>query len=148
MIPNVLPKGNHQDLKMLSNGRIYKKIADFCGLTYPQPPEKLNEMTSVLSLTFHCPEHLLNQWKKYVDEQLSLLADNLMDVDQYYLSEVQSEMVNEGKNYNLLLIFSNADLRDDFLESELKNIEERIFSEFGSDVMLFETLLNPLKIRV
>lgn len=104
-------------------------------------------MTSVLSLTFHCPEHRLNQWKKYVGEQLSLLADNLMDVDQYYLSEVESEMISEGQNYNLLLIFSTAELRADFLESELKNIEERIISEFGHDVMLFQTLLNPIKIR-
>ncbi len=104
-------------------------------------------MTSVLSLTFHCQAHRLNEWEKYVDEKLTLLADNLMDADQYYLSEVHSDMINEGKNYNLLLMFANEDLRADFLESELKNIEERIAAEFGQDIMIFQTSLNPIKIR-
>ncbi len=105
-------------------------------------------MTSVLSLTFHCPEHRLKEWENYVRESLTVLADNLMDPDQYYLSEVYTDMINEGKNYNLLLIFGNETLRTDFLESELMNIEERIAAKFGADVMIFQTLLNPVKIRI
>lgn len=102
---------------------------------------------SLLSITFHCTEKTLKDWEKYVNETLGLLADNLMDVDQYFLSEVQSEMINEGKNYNLLLVFANEDLRTDFVESELENIKERIELKFGTEVMIFLTYLNPKKVR-
>lgn len=102
---------------------------------------------SLLSITFHATENILKDWELYVDETLGLLAENLMDVDQYFLSEVQSEMINEGKNYNLLLVFANEELRTDFTESELENIRERIESKFGAEVMIFLTHLNPKKTR-
>jgi len=97
---------------------------------------------SLLSLTFHCTENRLSDWEKYVDETLFLLAENLMDADKYILSEVHSDMINEGKNYNLLLVFANHDLRDQFIENELINIQERVEKEFGESVMIFQTSLN------
>lgn len=102
---------------------------------------------SIVSITFHSPESHLEKWKNYVDETLSLLAENLMDADKYILSEVESEMINEGKNYNLLLVFDNDELREQFMENEFKNITERIENEFGENIAIFQTFLNPKKTR-
>ncbi|MGE8552698.1 DUF4286 family protein [Chryseobacterium jejuense] len=103
---------------------------------------------SVLSITFHCTKNNLEEWENYIDETLILMTENLMDVNQYILSEVHSDYIDEGKNYNLLLIFDNDELRNDFLESELKNIAERIENQFGQEVLIFDTLLNPKKSRL
>lgn len=103
---------------------------------------------SVLSITFHCTKNNLEEWENYIDETLVLMTENLMDVNKYILSEVHSDYIDEGKNYNLLLIFDNDDLRNDFLESELKNIAERIENKFGQEVLIFDTLLNPKKSRL
>ncbi|AZA89564.1 Uncharacterised protein [Chryseobacterium nakagawai] len=103
---------------------------------------------SVLSITFHCTKNNLEEWENYIDETLILMTENLMDVDKYILSEVHSDYIDEGKNYNLLLVFDNDELRTDFLESELKNIAERIENKFGPEVMIFDTLLNPKKSRL
>jgi hypothetical protein len=71
-----------------------------------------------------------------------------MDVNQYILSEVHSDYIEEGKNYNLLLIFDNDQLREDFIKSEMENIAERIEAKFGQEVMIFNTFLNPKKSRL
>ncbi|UKB81796.1 DUF4286 family protein [Chryseobacterium sp. MEBOG06] len=103
---------------------------------------------SVLSITFHCTKNNLEEWENYIDETLVLMTENLMDVTKYMLSEVHSDYIEDGKNYNLLLIFDNDELRSDFIESELKNISERIESKFGQEVMIFNTFLNPRKQRM
>ncbi|OBW42512.1 MULTISPECIES: DUF4286 family protein [Chryseobacterium] len=100
---------------------------------------------SVLSITFHCINSSIDEWENYVDETLVLMAENLLDVDKYILSEVHSDFIEEGKNYNLLLIFDDDEKRTDFMESELLNISERIETKFGQDVMIFNTSLNPKK---
>ena len=100
---------------------------------------------SVLSITFHCINSSIDEWENYVDETLVLMTENLLDVDKYILSEVHSDFIDEGKNYNLLLIFDNEEKRTDFMESELLNISERIETKFGQDVMIFNTSLNPKK---
>lgn len=102
---------------------------------------------SVLSITFHCTKNNLEEWENYIDETLILMAENLLDVNKYILSEVQSDYIDEGKNYNLLLVFDNDDLREDFVQSELKNIAERVEARFGTEVMIFNTFLNPRKTR-
>ncbi len=102
---------------------------------------------SVLSITFHTPAPLLEAWETYVNNELHQMAENLMDVEKYVLSEVYSEMINEGKNTNLLLIFENDEKREDFLGIEMQNITERIENQFGHEVMVFQTLLNPIKTR-
>lgn len=103
---------------------------------------------SVLSLTFHCTKNNLQAWENYMDETLVLMTENLMDVNRYLLSEVHSDYIEEGKNYNLLLMFDTDELREDFLKSELANIAERVEAKFGQEVMIFNTLLNPKKSRM
>lgn len=103
---------------------------------------------SVLSITFHCTKDNLEEWENYIDETLVLMTENLLDVNKYILSEVHSEYIEDGKNYNLLLIFDNDNLRDDFVKSELENIAERIEMKFGQEVMIFNTFLNPKKTRL
>ena len=102
---------------------------------------------SFLSLTVHNTESINKEWENYLGNDLHQMIENLMDVEKYILSEVQSDMVNEGKNTNLLLVFDNEEKRDDFIEIELKNITERIESKFGENVMVFTTFLNPKKSR-
>ncbi|HPZ25565.1 MAG TPA: DUF4286 domain-containing protein, partial [Kaistella sp.] len=77
---------------------------------------------SFLSLTFHNTESINKEWENYLGNDLHQMIENLMDVEKYILSEVQSDMINEGKNTNLLLVFDNEEKRDDFIEIELKNI--------------------------
>ncbi|WP_419870745.1 DUF4286 family protein [Chryseobacterium sp. CT-SW4] len=102
---------------------------------------------SVLSITFHCTKNNIEDWENYMDETLVLMTENLMDVNKYILSEVHSDYIDEGKNYNLLLVFDNDELRNDFIESELVNITERIEKKFGENIMIFNTFLNPKKSR-
>ncbi|KXH84425.1 DUF4286 family protein [Chryseobacterium kwangjuense] len=102
---------------------------------------------SLLSITFHCTKNNIEEWENYIDETLVLMAENLMDVNKYILSEVHSDFIEEGKNYNLLLMFDNDDLREDFIQSEMLNISERIEKKFGQEVMIFNTFLNPKKSR-
>ncbi|WP_284463447.1 DUF4286 family protein [Chryseobacterium sp.] len=103
---------------------------------------------SLLSITFHCTKNNLEEWENYIDETLILMTENLMDVSKYILSEVHSDYIDEGKNYNLLLMFDNDELRNDFIESELKNIAEHVENKFGQEVMIFNTFLNPKKSRL
>ncbi|KFF12238.1 DUF4286 family protein [Chryseobacterium soli] len=103
---------------------------------------------SVLSITFHCTKNNIEEWENYIDETLVLMTENLMDVSKYILSEVHSDYIEDGKNYNLLLIFDNEDLRTDFIESELENIAEIIEKKFGQEIMIFNTFLNPKKTRL
>ena len=102
---------------------------------------------SVLSITFHSTESTGKEWGNYLEGEFHQMVENLMDVEKYILSEVQSEMVTEGKNTNLLLIFDNDEKRQDFIEIELINITDRIESTFGENVMIFQTLLNPKNSR-
>ena len=95
---------------------------------------------SVLSITFHTVESELSNWEQYVDTELIELVENLYDVEKYILSQVETEMLTEGKNTNLLLIFDNDQKRKEFTETELLNISERIAANFGETVMIFITI--------
>jgi hypothetical protein len=103
---------------------------------------------SVLSITFHTVESELSNWEQYVDTELIELVENLYDVEKYILSQVETEMLTEGKNTNLLLIFDNDQKRKEFTETELLNISERIAARFGETVMIFITELNTKKSRL
>lgn len=103
---------------------------------------------SVLSITFHCTKDNIGEWENYVDDTLVLMTENLMDVEKYILSEVHSDFIEDGKNYNLLLIFDNEEKRSEFIGSELVNISERVENKFGQDVMIFTTSLNPKKKKI
>lgn len=103
---------------------------------------------SILSITFHTPEHLLLDWENFQEKTLEHLIENLIQVENYILSEVESDMLNEGKNTNLLLIFDDENLREEFVESELLNLQHHIEKEFGEEVMVFKTYLNERKSRI
>lgn len=103
---------------------------------------------SVLSLTFHAVPSAVEKWKTYTDETLTLLAENLIEVEKYILSEVESDMINEGVNTNLLLVFETDEKRSEFLENEFENIRERVEANFSDQVMIFKTFLNPKKARL
>lgn len=98
---------------------------------------------SILSVTFHSPLDQLEAWQDYTQNVLPEMIGNLMDVEKYMLSDVESEMINEGHNTNLLLIFDSAEKRKDFVEIELLNISELIEQKFGDSIMIFTTHLNP-----
>ena len=100
---------------------------------------------SILSVTFHTVESQLENWNNFIQRDLVQMIDNLYDVEKYILSEVETEMLTEGKNTNLLLVFENQQKREEFVTTELLNISERIFLKFGESVMIFKTDLNPIK---
>ena len=102
----------------------------------------------ILSLTFHCVEERLVEWENYFQSEMVQMTENMMDVEKYILSEVESDMIQEGQNYNLLLVFEDQKSREQFMESELVNVEDRIMSKFGDSVMLFCTLLNPQRSKI
>ena len=102
---------------------------------------------SILSITFHTIENRVEEWDQYLENDLVQMVENLMDVDKYILSEVDSSMIREGKNTNLFLMFDNDALREQFIINELQNISEHIVSKFGNEVMIFDTCLNPKKLR-
>lgn len=102
---------------------------------------------SVLSITFHTTESISKEWDQYLESDFHQMVENLIDAEKYILSEVESEMISEGKNTNLLLIFGDEEKRQDFVEIELTNITERILKKFGENVMIFKTYLNPKKSR-
>ena len=103
---------------------------------------------SVLSVTFHTIESQLQNWSGFVNKDLIKIIENLYDADKYILSEVETEMLTEGKNTNLLIIFENQQKREEFLSIELVNISERIAQKFGENVMIFVTKLNPFQQKI
>lgn len=103
---------------------------------------------SVISITFHTVESENQQWDFFIENDLPQLIDNLFEVEKYILSEVDSEMIMEGKNTNVLLVFQDEEKREDFRQIELQNITEIVEKKFGENVMVFTTLLNPLKIKL
>lgn len=103
---------------------------------------------SVLSVTFHTIESELQNWSNFVKTDLKKIIENLYDAEKYILSEVETEMLTEGKNTNLLIVFENQQKREEFLSTELVNISERIAQKFGENVMIFVTKLNPFQQKI
>ena len=103
---------------------------------------------SVLSVTFHTIESELQNWSNFVKTDLIKIIENLYDAEKYILSEVETEILTEGKNTNLLIVFENQQKREEFLSTELVNISERIAQKFGENVMIFVTKLNPFQQKI
>ena len=102
---------------------------------------------SILSITFHTVESQLQTWEQYFENELMNLIENFIYVEKYILSEVNTEMLTEGKNTNLLLIFESDEKRQEFTETELYNLSEIIARKFGESVMIFKTELKKKKSR-
>jgi len=103
---------------------------------------------SVLSVTFHTIESELQNWSNFVKTDLIKIIENLYDAEKYILSEVETEILTEGKNTNLLIVFENQQKREEFLSTDLVNISERIAQKFGENVMIFVTKLNPFQQKI
>lgn len=138
---------DHSFLSNFKNVLIYEKFSDFCAINLSTKLKKNLKAMSILSLTFHTPADLVASWDEYIKTDLENMVENLMDVEKYILSEVESDMISEGKNTNLLLIFEDIEKRQEFIDIEFKNITERIEAKFGQAVMIFETFLNQKKNR-
>lgn len=117
----------------------YKKNTDFCQL------KLIIYKMKILSITFHAVESILPLWETYLHNDFFSQTTNLTMVNKCILSEVETEMLSEGKNYNLLLFFENESHRNEFIENEFYNLEEHIHRQFGDNIMIFKTFINPIK---
>jgi hypothetical protein len=103
---------------------------------------------SLLSITFHTTENNVELFDNYTKNELREMIDNLIQVEKYYFSEVASDYIKDGKNYNLLLVFEDENLREEFIINELENISIIIKKKFGEEIMIFKTELNLLYTRI
>ncbi|KUY21310.1 hypothetical protein BAZ12_14385 [Elizabethkingia miricola] len=104
---------------------------------------------SVLSVTFHVESTVQPQWYDFLEKEFPALVENLYDVEKFIFSEVDSDYIQEGKNYNLLLIFDDHEIRSGFLLNEMQNLSEIIHNKFSQEqVMIFITELNPITKRL
>ncbi|AQX07321.1 MULTISPECIES: DUF4286 family protein [Elizabethkingia] len=104
---------------------------------------------SVLSVTFHVESTVQPQWYDFLEKEFPALVENLYDVEKFIFSEVDSDYIQEGKNYNLLLIFNDHEIRSGFLLNEMQNLSEIIHKKFSQEqVMIFITELNPITKRL
>ena len=104
---------------------------------------------SVLSVTFHVESTVQPQWYDFLEKEFPVLVENLYDVEKFIFSEVNSDYIQEGKNYNLLLIFDDHEIRSGFLLNEMQNLSEIIHNKFSQEqVMIFITELNPITKRL
>ena len=86
--------------------------------------------------------------REITSDPLKLFENEL--VKQYVhdttaLPEPSYRIVGGG---NATFIFDDEEKRSDFIDSELLNISERIEKQFGQNVMIFNTFLNPKKTRM
>ena len=60
---------------------------------------------AILSITFHTEEHKINDWNSFLEEELLEIIKNFSR--KYIISEVESEMLSEGKTpmfyYSLII---------------------------------------------
>ncbi|PIE50657.1 MAG: hypothetical protein CSA38_02505 [Flavobacteriales bacterium] len=100
---------------------------------------------TALSITFHCTAPQLENWEKYLHNEFLSNIKKMEHIQRYIFSEVYSEMIEEGKNYNLLVLFDNEENRAIFMEEKLGLMAGKITDIFANEVMIFPTLLNPIK---
>ncbi|MDR7831063.1 DUF4286 family protein [Riemerella anatipestifer] len=98
---------------------------------------------SILSLTFHCEQGSISKWKTYFKESIINYYKETPNLKHYIASKVETERLQEGTNFNLLLIFETVEDRTIFIKNELPNITMEIETRFGDRVLVFATLLNP-----
>lgn len=97
---------------------------------------------AILSITFHIEETELLKWNEYLK---SVLIYDLKNINKkYLLTEVESEMLSEGKNTNLLIFFSNQEDRILFLEQIFPHFSKKIITNFGDKILIFKTFLNSI----
>ncbi|MDO4763103.1 MAG: DUF4286 family protein [Flavobacteriaceae bacterium] len=101
---------------------------------------------TLLSITFHTDEHRIEEWENFVENEL-IHEINKFNT-KYMLSEVDSEMLSEGKNTNLLLFFENQNEINDFIEKTFSKVSQKILEQFQESVLIFKTLLKNVKTNI
>ncbi|NAW50923.1 DUF4286 family protein [Elizabethkingia argentiflava] len=103
---------------------------------------------SVLSITFHVESNVQMLWSNFMETEFYHWIDSLSDVEKYIFSEVDSLYIDEGKNYNLLMIFHNLENRNTFLSNTIENLRKSIYQKFSQEeVLIFITELNSKRKR-
>lgn len=97
---------------------------------------------AILSITFHIEENHINDWRNYLIEDFIPHIHTLGQ--QFLLSDVDTEMLSEGKNTNLLLFFGNEEERETFINQSLPKTSQILMEKFGQNILIFKTLLNSL----
>lgn len=97
---------------------------------------------AILSVTFHIDDNKVEEWNNYLNNTLITEIQRLNK--KFLFSEVDTEMLSEGKNINLLLFFDNQEDRELFLNSTFPSIAQDVISNFQESVLIFKTFLNSL----
>ncbi|SDE09618.1 DUF4286 family protein [Riemerella columbipharyngis] len=95
---------------------------------------------SLLSVTFHCENNALPKWEAYMSGEMISRVEKWGH--SYIISEVETEMLQEGKNFNILLDFKSPIERESFLNDYFADFAESIKETFSDKVMIFVTILN------
>lgn len=97
---------------------------------------------AILSITFHIDDNKVEEWNNYLNNTLVTEIEKLNKL--FLLSEVDTEMLSEGKNINLLLFFDSPEDRELYLHNTFPSIAQDIISNFQESVLIFKTFLNSL----
>jgi hypothetical protein len=99
---------------------------------------------SALSITFHFTEAKIHEWNNNLLHSLESLIKDSLHIKNFIISEVHTEYLNEGKNYNVLLFFDDLSERENFMGGQLASLDQEIEQQFGNEIMLFVTPLNKI----
>lgn len=100
---------------------------------------------AILSITFHTEENKIPEWNEYLKKEL---IPNLESLNRkYLLSEVETEILTEGKNTNLLIFCKNREDRVLFSEKIYPHFSQKILDKFQEGVLVFKTYLNSIDPR-
>lgn len=101
---------------------------------------------AILSITFHIEEQKVAEWEQFLTNEI--LPEIKAWQRKFILSEVETEMLSEGKNTNLLLFFTTSEERIDFLEQTFPPLSQKIITKFQDKILIFKTFLNSKAIEI
>lgn len=100
---------------------------------------------NLLSVAFHIEAKALPKWQRFISENWPDLITKLAYFDRYIFSEVESPLIEEGSNYNLLIVFDHQAHKTLFLQQEMAKVVSEIQQHFnGDEVVIFHTSLHPI----
>ena len=99
---------------------------------------------SALSITFHFTEAKIHEWNNNLLQSLESLIEDSLHIKNFMISEVHTDYIDEGKNYNVLLFFDDLGERENFMSGQLASLDRAIDEQFGNEIMLFVTPLNKI----
>jgi len=100
---------------------------------------------NILSITFHVEQHIVHLWKDFIQNKILIFIRNNSFTNKYILSEVNNNYQEEGKNYNIILIFCEQKIKNTFCSEELPKLRNIIQNKFpNQEVIIFVTNLEIL----